>query len=174
MQPSQGSPNTNLQKRSTVHMNIRCAFCQTPYTLSRVAMLDALQEVDSKNLTHYDAHCPRCRRATRIPRQRLEMAMPNWREELKEFEKEMKAHPQQEAPLPEPEASPVAETAPAPKPVAEARQGAAQKGGTKSKAAAKPAESKAKPAARQTTPSADTKKSNAKKSSTKGTTKKSK
>ena len=24
-------------------MNIRCAFCQTPYTLSRVAMLDALQ-----------------------------------------------------------------------------------------------------------------------------------
>ena len=46
-------------------MNIRCAFCQTPYTLSRVAMLDALQEVDSQNLTHYDAHCPRCRRATR-------------------------------------------------------------------------------------------------------------
>ena len=33
-------------------MNIRCAFCQTPYTLSRVAMLDALQEVDSQNLTH--------------------------------------------------------------------------------------------------------------------------
>ena len=48
-------------------MNIRCAFCQTPYTLSRVAMLDALQEVDSQNLTHYDAHCPRCRRATPHP-----------------------------------------------------------------------------------------------------------
>ncbi len=27
-------------------MNIRCSFCQTPYTLSRVAMLDALQEID--------------------------------------------------------------------------------------------------------------------------------
>ena len=64
-------------------MNIRCSFCQTPYTLSRVALLDALQEVDSKNLTHYDAHCPRCRRATQIPRQKLEMAMPNWKEELK-------------------------------------------------------------------------------------------
>ena len=51
----------------------------------------------SKNLTHYDAHCPRCRRATQIPRQKLEMAMPNWREELKQFEKEMKQHPQQEA-----------------------------------------------------------------------------
>jgi hypothetical protein len=148
-------------------MNIRCAFCQTPYTLSRVAMLDALQEVDSKNLTHYDAHCPRCRRATQIPRQRLEMAMPNWREDLKQFEKEMKAHPQQEAPLPEPESTPVAEAAPAPEP-------AAKKGATKAKPAATPAESKPKTASRQTTPSADTKKSNAKKSATKGTSKKSK
>jgi hypothetical protein len=148
-------------------MNIRCAFCQTPYTLSRVAMLDALQEVDAKNLTHYDAHCPRCRRATRVPRQRLEMAMPKWREELKEFEKEMKAHPQQEAPLPEPEASPVAEAAPTPTP-------AAQKGATKSKPAAEPAESKPKTAARQTTPSAETKKSTDRKTSTKGTSKKSK
>ena len=147
-------------------MNIRCAFCQTPYTLSRVAMLDALQEVDSQNLTHYDAHCPRCRRATRIPRQRLEMAMPNWRNELKEFEKEMKEHPQQEAPLPHAESTPAPETA-APEPTA-------KKGATKPKPTATPAEIKPKPASRQTTPSADTKKSNAKKSAGKGTSKKSK
>jgi hypothetical protein len=95
-------------------MNIRCAFCQTPYTLSRVEMLDALQEIDSHNLTHYDAHCPRCRRATQIPRQKLEMAMPNWREELKQFEKEMKEHPQQEAPAPAPEAAPMAQAEPEP------------------------------------------------------------
>jgi hypothetical protein len=154
-------------------MNIRCAFCQTPYTLSRVAMLDALQEVDSQNLSHYDAHCPRCRRATRIPRQRLEMAMPNWREELKQFEKEMKEHPQPEAPLPTAETTPVAEAAPAPEP-------APKKAATKPKPKATPAESKPKAASRQTTPSADTKKSNTtsspkgKKSTTKGTTKKSK
>lgn len=151
-------------------MNIRCAFCQTPYTLSRVAMLDAIQEVDSKNLTHYDAHCPRCRRATRIPRQRLEMAMPNWREELKAFEKEMKEHPQQEAPLPAAETAPVAEAAPTPEP----EPAPAKKGATKSKPASKPAETKAKPAARQTTPSAETKKATSKKTSTKGTSKKSK
>jgi hypothetical protein len=149
-------------------MNIRCAFCQTPYTLSRVAMLDALQEVDSQNLSHYDAHCPRCRRATRIPRQRLEMAMPNWREELKQFEKEMKEHPQQEAPLPTSEASPVAEAAPAPEPAP------AKKGATKAKSTGTAAEAKPKTAARQTTPSADTKKSNAKKTAAKGTSKKSK
>ena len=149
-------------------MNIRCSFCQTPYTLSRVAMLDALQEVDAGNLSHYDAHCPRCRRATPIPRQRLEMAMPNWREELKQFEKEMKEHPQSEAPLPKEESTPVAEAASTPEPAAP------KKGATKSKSAAKPAESKPAPAARQTTPSADTKKSNAKRSTGKGSSKKSK
>ena len=148
-------------------MNIRCAFCQTPYTLSRVAMLDALQEVDSQNLTHYDAHCPRCRRATRIPRQRLEMAMPNWRNELKEFEKEMKEHPQQEAPLPQAESTPVPEAVAAPEP-------AAKKGATKPKPEATPAETKPKTASRQTTPSADTKKINASKYAGKGTSKKSK
>ena len=124
-------------------MNIRCSFCQTPYTLSRVQMLDALQEVDSQKLTHYDAHCPRCRRATQIPRQRLEMAMPNWRDELKQFETEMKEHPQQEAPLPAPEAAavPEPESKPEPKPAKE------------KKLAAKPAEAKAttkKPAAAKT------------------------
>ncbi len=133
-------------------MNIRCSFCQTPYTLSRVAMLDALQEVDSKNLTHYDAHCPRCRRATQIPRQRLEMAMPNWREELKQFEVEMKEHPQQEAPLPTAEATPVAEAESTPEPVA------AQKPAAKPKVATAP----------------EAKKTTAKKTTTKGTTKKSK
>ncbi|HEY9525825.1 MAG TPA: hypothetical protein VIR02_02015 [Anaerolineales bacterium] len=150
-------------------MNIRCAFCQTPYTLSRVAMLDALQEVDSQNLTHYDAHCPRCRRATRIPRQRLETAMPNWRNDLKAFEKEMKEHPQQEAPLPDAESTPVAETA------TTAKAAPAKKGATQPKPEVVPAEeSKPKTATRQTTPSADTKKSNAKKSAAKGTSKKSK
>ena len=126
-------------------MNIRCSFCQTPYTLGRVALLDALQEVDSHNLTHYDAHCPRCRRATQIPRQRLEMAMPNWRDELKQFEAEMKEHPQQEAPAPEaaPETAPAAAAESKPEP----------KAAKEKKPAAKPAEAKAntkKPAAAKT------------------------
>ena len=110
-------------------MNIRCSFCQTPYTLSRVALLDALQEIDSKNLTHYDAHCPRCRRATQIPRQKLEMAMPNWREELKQFEKEMKQHPQQEAPLnkAEEQAAPEPQPEPAPAKKTTTKKAAAKK-----------------------------------------------
>jgi len=71
-----------------------------PFTLSRVEMLDGLQEMDAGKLTHYDAHCPRCRRANKVDRKRMEMFFPNWREALKEFEAEMKAHPQSEAPLP--------------------------------------------------------------------------
>lgn len=111
-------------------MNIRCAFCQMPYTLSRVEMLDALQEMEAHKLTHYDAHCPRCRRATQIPRQRIEMFMPKWREELKQFEQEMKEHPQHEAPLSSPKEA-----------VAEARQGEAA-----TPIAAAPAFEKEKPA----------------------------
>ena len=118
-------------------MNIRCSFCQTPYALSRVAMLDALQEVDSGNLTHYDAHCPRCRRATPIPRQKLEMAMPNWRDELKQFEKDMKQNPQPEAPLPKSEEKAAAQPEPEPEPAP-------------AKKAAKPKTSKT-PAAKKTT-----------------------
>ena len=95
-------------------MNIRCAFCQTPYSLSRVQMLDALQEVDAGKLSHYDAQCPRCRRATRIPKLKLEMAMPRWRDELKQFEVDMKEHPQHEAPLAKPEAEEPAATKSAP------------------------------------------------------------
>ena len=150
-------------------MNIRCSFCQTPYTLSRVAMLDALQEVDSKKLSHYDAHCPRCRRATPIPRQKLEMFMPKWREELKQFEQEMKENPQQEAPLPKAESALIEESASTPE------APAAEKGATKPKPVSAPAQgSKPKPAARQTAPSAETRKSTTRKTATKGTSKKSK
>ena len=118
-------------------MNIRCAFCQTPYTLSRIDMLDALQEMDSKKLSHYDAHCPRCKRATPIQRQRLEMFMPKWRDELKKLEVELKEHPQQAAPAPgsAPEAAPVKQAEAArPEPVTAK---AKAKGETKAKPASK-------------------------------------
>ena len=89
-------------------MNLRCAFCQTPFTIGRIEKLDALQHLYAENLNHYDAHCPRCRRATPVPRQKLEMTFPNWQEALKQFEEEIKEHPQPEAPvhLAETEAAP--------------------------------------------------------------------
>jgi len=117
-------------------MNIKCSFCQTPYTLSRVEMLDALQEMDAHKLTHYDAHCPRCRRATKVERKRMEMFFPNWRDALKQFEADVKAHPQQEAPLPKPEAVAAAPADSKPQPTA-AKKSATEKKAPAKKGAAK-------------------------------------
>lgn len=65
-------------------MNLRCLYCQTPFTLSRAEMLTALITMDEKNQNHHDAHCPRCRRANSISRQRMELFFPNWREAAKQ------------------------------------------------------------------------------------------
>jgi len=61
-------------------MNLRCIYCQTPFTLSRSEMLGAIVTMNEKNQSHYDAHCPRCRRANSISRQRMELFFPNWKE----------------------------------------------------------------------------------------------
>jgi len=124
-------------------MNLRCSFCQTPYTIGRIEKLDALQHMDANNLDHYDAQCPRCRRSTPIPRKRLEMTMPNWREALKELEKELKENPQQEAPPPQPEAEPAAEAESKPSHHHRTRAGKAAKAEEKPKAKKKsPAKAK--------------------------------
>lgn len=65
-------------------MNLRCFYCQTPFTLGRPEMLAALQRMEEENLNHYDAHCPRCRRANSISRERMEMFFPNWRQVAEE------------------------------------------------------------------------------------------
>lgn len=65
-------------------INLRCSFCQNMYTVGRNEIVAALQIVEAENLHHYDSHCPRCRHANPIPRERLEWAIPNWREILAE------------------------------------------------------------------------------------------
>lgn len=64
-------------------MNLRCIYCQTPFTLSRPEMLSAIMLMNEKGMNHYDAHCPRCRRANSISRQRMELFFPNWQEASK-------------------------------------------------------------------------------------------
>lgn len=123
-------------------MNIKCSFCQTPYSIGRVEKLDALQHMYANNLNHYDAHCPRCRRATPVLRQKLEMTMPNWRDALKELEKELKANPQPEAPLPKPETAPVAEAEAQPAQAPAKDKPAKQKPAAQKPAAQKPATAK--------------------------------
>jgi len=119
-------------------MNLRCSFCQTPFTLGRVDKINALQHMELEKLSHFDVYCPRCRRATPVQRKRMELTLPNWRDALKELEAEMKAHPQQEAPLPKPVSEQKAEAKPEPKaePKAE-KKPAAKKPFAKAKTATK-------------------------------------
>ena len=120
-------------------MNLRCSYCQTPFTLGRMDKLNALQHMELEKLTHFDVYCPRCRRAAPVQRTKMELTIPNWRDALKELEAEMKAHPQQEAPLPKPEpvSEPKAESKP--KPAAKAEPTAEKKKAVKPAVKKKPA-----------------------------------
>jgi hypothetical protein len=136
-------------------MNLRCIYCQTPFTLSRGEMLSAIVSMNEKNQNHYDAHCPRCRRANSISRQRMELFFPNWQEAAKHM-------PAEEPPVP---ASASAKTEPVSKSMKEAvaKKLEARKA-AKSSAAKKPASAAKKPAAKKTTST----KSTAKKAPAKG------
>lgn len=116
-------------------MNLRCIYCQTPFTISRNEMLSAIVSMNEKSQNHYDAHCPRCRRANSISRQRMELFFPNWREAAKQ----MAAMPTS----PPVTASVAAKTEPLPKDVKKAAAtSAAKKAPAKSTAAKKPAAAK--------------------------------
>jgi hypothetical protein len=69
-------------------MNLRCTYCQTPFTVGRMEKLAAIQRLQAEDLHHYDVFCPRCRRANTVSRQRLEIFTPGWQEGLKTLEAE--------------------------------------------------------------------------------------
>ncbi|MBK9780342.1 MAG: hypothetical protein IPP55_09875 [Anaerolineales bacterium] len=92
-------------------------------------MLTALVTMDEKNQNHHDAHCPRCRRANSISRQRMELFFPNWREAAKQAAS---------MPTGEVSASAALKTEPLPKAV----KSAAVKPAATKKAGAKPAASR--------------------------------
>lgn len=88
-------------------MNLRCMYCQTPFTLSMNEKIGALRLMHTENMHHYDAVCPRCRHANSISRERLEMFTPGWQQAI--------AVPVESAPQPAPAAAtPKVESAPAP------------------------------------------------------------
>ncbi len=129
-------------------MNLRCIYCQTPFTLSRPEMLTAIVTMNERHQNHYDAHCPRCRRANSISRQRMELFYPNWQDAAKQ---------QASAPPPTP-ASATLKTEPISKakkaeagktvakkaPAAAAKKPAAKKTASEEKPAAKKAPAKGK------------------------------
>ena len=129
-------------------MNLRCIYCQTPFTLARSEMLGAIITMNERHQSHYDAHCPRCRRANSISRQRMELFFPNWQEAAKQQAAAPAAAPAS-APTPVP-ASALAKTEPLPKAAkAEAvKKAPAKKAPAKAKAPAVKKATASKPAAK--------------------------
>jgi phage FluMu protein Com len=64
-------------------MQLRCTYCQTMFAIGRDEKLIAIQTMNAENLQYYHAHCPKCRRANRVERAKLERSFPNWQAELK-------------------------------------------------------------------------------------------
>jgi phage FluMu protein Com len=69
-------------------MQIRCTYCQTMFAISQEEMLAALEHMEESKQIYYDAHCPKCRRANRVERTRMERFFPDWKKALKTMEKE--------------------------------------------------------------------------------------
>jgi phage FluMu protein Com len=69
-------------------MNLRCIYCQTPFTLGRMEKLAAIQKLQAEEMHHYDVFCPRCRRANTVSIERLQIFTPGWKEGLKTLETE--------------------------------------------------------------------------------------
>jgi len=127
-------------------MQLRCLYCKTPFALRREEALVALQQMSVEKITHFDAHCPRCRRANRIPRQQLERYYPGWQQAVKELEKEAALVDKAQTGAPDQKEQKQVQT---PRPVQEANKAAGTQAGMKAEAgrtASKPGKVPGKPA----------------------------
>lgn len=69
-------------------MQLRCTYCQTMFAISREEMLAGLEHMEENKLAYYDAHCPKCRRANRVERARMERFFPDWKKAIKTMAQE--------------------------------------------------------------------------------------
>jgi hypothetical protein len=69
-------------------MQQRCTYCQTMFAIGREEKLIAIQNMNEENLEYYHAHCPKCRRANRVERAKLEHSYPNWKVDLETMTRE--------------------------------------------------------------------------------------
>jgi len=131
-------------------MNLRCIYCQTPFSLGRMEKLAAIQKLQAEDMHHYDAFCPRCRRSNPVSIERLQIFTPGWQDGLRTLEADAAQIEQQAAPTPAASAAPKpAATAPARKHHHSKAVALAAKKEAPKKAAKKPA---AKPAAKKAAP----------------------
>jgi predicted nucleic acid-binding Zn-ribbon protein len=71
-------------------MQLRCTYCQTMFNITQDEMLAGLEHMEEQKQSYYDAHCPKCRRANRVERARMERFFPDWKKAIKTMAKESK------------------------------------------------------------------------------------
>jgi hypothetical protein len=69
-------------------MQLRCTYCSTMFSISQEEMLAGLEHMEEQKQTYYDAHCPKCRRANRVERARMERFFPDWKKAIKTMARE--------------------------------------------------------------------------------------
>ena len=69
-------------------MQLRCTYCQTMFNITQDEMLAGLEHMEEQKQSYYDAHCPKCRRANRVERARMERFFPDWKKALNTMAKE--------------------------------------------------------------------------------------
>ncbi|PKN95274.1 MAG: hypothetical protein CVU44_00925 [Chloroflexi bacterium HGW-Chloroflexi-6] len=52
-------------------MQIKCSACLMPFSLNKEEIAEMVELFKSDPNVHYDAHCPKCRKATRITKKQL-------------------------------------------------------------------------------------------------------
>jgi hypothetical protein len=54
-------------------MQLKCSFCSMPFALSKEQIADAIEIFKADGHAHYDAHCPKCRRSTKLAKKAFEL-----------------------------------------------------------------------------------------------------
>jgi hypothetical protein len=54
-------------------MQLKCSFCSMPFALTNEQVTEAIETLKKDPHAHYDAHCPKCRRSTKLARKTFEI-----------------------------------------------------------------------------------------------------
>ena len=63
-------------------MQLKCAYCSTPFAINQETAMAAIEELKDVKKHHYDAYCPKCRRAVYVTREQLARAYPAFKKQL--------------------------------------------------------------------------------------------
>ena len=54
-------------------MQIKCSFCGIPFSLTQEQIAEAIAIFKNDGHAHFDAHCPKCRRSTKLSKKVFEL-----------------------------------------------------------------------------------------------------